>query len=363
MFLSIPRLPRYRRGSGFTLIELLVVIAIIAILIGLLLPAVQKIREAARRMQCSNNLKQIGLALHNYHDTNSQFPPGGLMGWGQGNVPDWGDWGSDHGSWMVYALPFVEQDNLYRQINPRPQSYYNSVGEWLRVVGRANDTRVVPNQYMVKTYRCPSDDFDPKAAVFNYVGSMGPQCLADRCGSGGDPGNFNTPTNPFGGWCGPEVSGLGGGVAGMGYRSSPAHGNTIDSDQLRGVFNRSGANITMASVRDGLSNTILIGETLPNTHDHISTWNSWMHFNGGPSHASTIVPINYRIDTALNNCDSPAERSKGNWSVSWGFRSNHSGGANFLFGDGAVRFIRETIDHRTYQLLGARSDGQAVQIP
>ena len=99
---------------GFTLIELLVVIAIIAILIALLLPAVQQAREAARRTQCKNNLKQIGLAMHNYHDVNGLFPWGGRVGY----TTNPGDWGSTQGTWIVYALPYLEQDGLYKMINP-----------------------------------------------------------------------------------------------------------------------------------------------------------------------------------------------------------------------------------------------------
>src|SRR6516225_9461747 len=140
----MPRLhhqvPR-RSVQAFTLIELLVVIAIIAVLIGLLLPAVQKVREAANRMSCTNNLKQLGLALHNYHDTNSTFPPGGVT-----NGPCCGT--QSGGTWTIYILPFVEQDNLYKQYDFSKTNEQNANPKF---------NPAVPVRQFVKTYNCPSD--------------------------------------------------------------------------------------------------------------------------------------------------------------------------------------------------------------
>jgi len=346
-----------RRGSGFTLIELLVVIAIIAILIGLLLPAIQKIREAARRMACSNNLKQYGLALHNYHDVNGRFPRGGTFSWQNMAIPasanadyennGWtlGDWGSDQGSWQVYILPYMEQDNMYKLINPR-ETVQNSVG--------AGINNVPAQARRMKYLRCPSDDYQITNPWTNYIGSLGPQCAPGQCSN-----------NLFyQGWCQPETSGLGGGQQAMGYTWSADHGNTQDNSLLRGMFNRLGCYITMASATDGLSNTILLGETLPAQHDHLTNV-GWWHFNGAGTGATTINPINTVSD--LTDCSkettNPPRFHRANWNASWGFKSNHPGGANFAFGDGSIRFLRQSIDHRTYQLLGCRNDGQSVQIP
>jgi prepilin-type N-terminal cleavage/methylation domain-containing protein/prepilin-type processing-associated H-X9-DG protein len=355
---------RRRKGArpGFTLIELLVVIAIIAILIALLVPAVQKVREAAARTQCQNNLKQMALANISYADSNqSLLPPGGLAGRnGINSSAINGDWNDDRGSWYVYALPYMEQTGLYKTMeavqadNPgltNPNTTGTTLSTVYNSAGHVRNKGVVNAANGKLPYaRCPSDGERVDWNTFNYAGSLGPQCLAGPCGF-----------DPFQKYCQPDVSGLGD----WGYTWSPDHGNDWGTAGIRGVFNRLGSPFRFpAAIRDGTSNTIMLGETLPEAHDHYGN-GTWNHFNGGVAHHGTLPPLNYLAGKKINNsvwC-SPADTAHHNWNVSWGFNSRHSGGANFAFCDGSIQFLSQSIDHRLYQLLGCRNDGMPASVP
>ena len=316
---------------AFTLVELLVVIAIIGTLVGLLLPAVQSARESARRSSCSNNLKQYGLALHNHHDTNGYMPSGAPT------VP----WGSPALSWHAYVLPFLEQQGLASKIK------FNSGGdERFRDAGGGQQVRTVK----LPVARCPSDSsITDEGGWFqsSYTGSLGSQRTPSADGN----------CNQY-----------------LGFAEVPSggadHGNAWNFKDISGVFSRlvteqKGCSFNMVS--DGLSKTIFMGEILADCHDHREgLWS----FNGmGNAHASTIVPINTmttcydsQAEATTKNVPNPQCFTKSNWNYSWGFRSKHPGGAQFLFGDGSIRMIQETIDHTTFQRLGGRKDGGTIAL-
>jgi prepilin-type N-terminal cleavage/methylation domain-containing protein/prepilin-type processing-associated H-X9-DG protein len=328
-----------RRMSGFTLIELLVVISIIAVLIALLLPAVQSAREAARRIQCVNNAKQIVLAMHNYHDQVGTFPPNSIAD---------NNWNGTWWAWPSFILPQVEQTNTYNSIN-----YSLSCGN----VANSTSARTI-----VSSFLCPSDDsnklFNDRLNVdVNMPGFAGDTMMSmaslNFVGSAGDMKN-NTIFDYL---CLDPAQAAG-----------PTWGC---SGTFRGMFGDCSAakSIRMAEVTDGTSNTFLIGENSPNLNSGLA-WPS-----GNDIYASTIVPINWMTKLKNNQADSNGEVcTPAAWNPSptsqihcynnqWyyqGFKSFHPGGVNIGMADGSVKFIKQTIANRTYMALSTRAGGEVV---
>jgi prepilin-type N-terminal cleavage/methylation domain-containing protein/prepilin-type processing-associated H-X9-DG protein len=297
---------------GFTLVELLVVIAIIGILVALLLPAVQMAREASRRAQCSNNLKQIGLALHNYHDTYQTLPPGAF----------WGNTTPFRGSILVHILPQMEQKTIYDQIDFK-----------ILVDNQSVNGKPI-NQIQIQPYRCPSNPDNGlfnATAVHSYAASKGPTAHID---------NGSCSCSEWSAW--------------NAYALAPYDNAT----NFAGAFQRLSKPIKLAHVTDGLSNTIFFGEVLSQCSAHIRA--GWAVSNDGNGLVSTLIPINYNSceENNSNGCRRPC-----NWNTELGFKSKHPGGAQFLLGDGSVRLITQNVDHWTYNYLGGRRDGNAVELP
>ncbi|MFY9253300.1 MAG: DUF1559 domain-containing protein [Fuerstiella sp.] len=315
--------PRLRKA--FTLIELLVVIAIIAILIALLLPAVQQAREAARRTQCKNNLKQLGLALHNYEDTYGLFPAGGY--WNNRAQP--GNVAHQQGGLLTHLLPFIEQANLFNQI-PFENAPNRNVNDAVDANGK-----LLRQSFSVPAFLCPSDtagsNYNNRSTVQNYAGSKGASNAGEP--AGGNPNGSPPCPNKY-------LSFRRGGTSGSG---------------VSGVFHRNGRSTKIRDVTDGLSNTIFMGEVRPECSNHIRQ--GWLQANNGQGMFGTLAPMN------LDTCNSSASSGCNwinNWTEEFGFKSRHTGGAQFLFGDGSVHFLSENIDHGTYNNLGAKSDGNTV---
>jgi prepilin-type N-terminal cleavage/methylation domain-containing protein/prepilin-type processing-associated H-X9-DG protein len=323
--LAVPR-------RGFTLIELLVVIAIIGILIGLLLPAVQKVREAANRMKCANNLKQLALALHNYHSAHEHLPSGVETN-GTGPCPTDDSQGHGFGHpgavsagrtgapWTVMILPYLEDENRYRAFNVQTGLFFglypaNNYAPWTETAQQIERNL---------RFECPSDPNSRDGlANCNYMGVMG--------GGTGDTD--------------PEVcytwAGRNGSANGVLYNNS---------------------NVRFTDILDGTSNTFMLGESryqqlygVGYGNSYGGTWASSWYTSGGPLNQNLAVVINginsSNLDPASTNPQVATHEVYTNT-----FGSRHTGGCNFALADGSVHFVTQEIDITTFRTLGKRADG------
>ena len=357
-----------RLRVGFTLIELLVVIAIIAILIGLLLPAVQKVREAAARIQCSNNLHQLGLAVHNYNDTYGQFPSAGCDWYlgisyqgigGQALAPP-----HQTAGWMYQLLPYIEQDNLYR-LNDLVTTGGNNVRILLPPDFPAGTVYVRLDHELpvgavrskpVKTYHCPSRR---GAQPYLNGSSRSDRMVGLNDYAAAVPGRFPllaTPETADAVFWGDNGRYNGIILRTMSGRGNPAaQRNTLTLGQL--------------SAADGTSNTLMISEKfVPTNHYGGSHWADDCGWASGfdPDTMRSTAPPLYGLTNPMQDfpiVNGSSTLNSNRWSqVGYIFGSAHPGGVQACMGDGSVRTIRYGIAPAVFNALGHRSDGTVVNI-
>jgi prepilin-type N-terminal cleavage/methylation domain-containing protein/prepilin-type processing-associated H-X9-DG protein len=349
---------RLRERRGFTLIELLVVIAIIGVLIALLLPAVQAAREAARRAQCTNNLKQLGLAMHNYHSTNDVFPLGCSQG--RFNATDaspatWGNWGP-----QAMLLTFMEAAPLYNAIN---FNFTADNGQAAYINSTAFNTRI-------SSYLCPSDGLAGVTNINSYAASIGTSIWRNNAED--QKATVSQSTGVFAEYASSGVRDCTDGTSNtiafgealvgdrrdqkQAWRSSPM-GATIPflSDANRALID---ASSNQPGVIAGLQAcTVIYNKGNPISPGRGKRW-GWG--TPGVGLFNTIVPPNstqYAWGACRDNCDGGCNSDRASFANA---TSNHSGGANFLLADGSVKFIKSSISLSTYWAIGTKGNGEVV---
>jgi prepilin-type N-terminal cleavage/methylation domain-containing protein/prepilin-type processing-associated H-X9-DG protein len=340
-------MPISPRRRGFTLIELLVVIAIIAILIGLLLPAVQKVREAAARMQCGNNMKQICLACHTYHDTLGLLPATVMEGSFVGAIDDYNQ--NFGPNWAVLILPYIEQNNLFQQVAASITSYMNTGDStWRNIRGTT-----------IKTYLCPSDS--------------GADVLNAAAGGGWARGNYGANAGPGMHWNGGAV-GVAEYTSGQWRDHNPNGFSSEYYPSWTAGWSGGGAMVVnggtkLNTLSDGTSTTILIDELRIgwNANDIRGTWamgQAGASISSGNGRIDTPTPnLSYSGWDDIQGCQDNPSIGMGccgcnSWQVT--AKSKHTGGVMTGFADGSVRFIPDSVSQKTWFQLHSRNDGASL---